>query len=106
MSLKSFFKVDLKEMWLFIKVRLGYGISTFIITLVFVDIVGMSYWKFTLISLPFDFLAGYFLNKYVFQKKPEQKFTDEELIKMYNDVMKRAKEIAQKRKTDKRKVKQ
>lgn len=73
MTLKTFFTVDIREMWLFLKVKLGYGISTFVLTVIFVDVVGMAYWKFTLIGLPVDFLLGYWLNKYVFQKTSKVK---------------------------------
>ena len=67
--MKKFFKINIREMWLFLKVRAGYGIITFILTVIAVDMIKFSYWKFTLLFLPIDFLLGYWLNKYVFQKK-------------------------------------
>ena len=69
----SFFSINWKEMWLFIKVRIGYGISTFILTVLFVDVFKYSYWKFTLIGMPIELLCGYWLNKYVFQRHKKRK---------------------------------
>lgn len=62
-------KPTIKEFIRYGKVRIVVFIYTTILGFMFIDLMGLKYWQFTLIFTPINFVVNYFMFKIVYHKQ-------------------------------------
>lgn len=59
-------RTKFKGFFAFAKGRLFVTVYSFVLAYLFVDLIGLPYWKFGMFFIPLNFIANYFIYKRIF----------------------------------------